>query len=161
MSMKRTFSLSMLVYALGLLSCKLPPKEAAKAPEHRDHLVEGPAHIPPNHARIEGEIVELDSTSLEAPDVAGPCSRVPCVASVRIGSVLGLGVGFPQPFQEGMVVRMKFAYTLDPSQRHFPEMQPAFPGLHLGSKFKADVMSQVTLAGDITPRFVVFAYEVQ
>ncbi|MBX2992956.1 MAG: hypothetical protein KF749_17530 [Bacteroidetes bacterium] len=159
--MKRWFFLAVLIICGSLLSCRQAAKDAEKQPATQEHTASTAGHVPPNHARILGEIVEIESATFDPPDVESPCSKAPCVAKVRVISVMTAGMGFPQPFLEGTTYRMKFAYTLNPTETILPDMQPSLPGLHAGLRFKADIAGYETLEGDIQPRYTVFSYERQ
>lgn len=159
--MKHSRNLTLFVLCTALLSCRQPAKETDKHPGSNEQLSSTPAVIAPNHAVIIGEVVEIESATFDPPDVDSPCSRFPCVAKVRVVSVVGTGMAFPQPFMEGEIYRMKFAYTLNPTDNVMPEMKPGLPGLQSGSRFKADLAGHETLEGDTQPRYTVHSYERQ
>lgn len=156
--MSYQLAVTLLLVCPALMSCRQPAKEG----EHvrmQEQAASAGGHVAPNHALIVGEIVEIESATFDPSDVESPCSRIPCVANVRVESVLGVGMGFPQPFVEGATHRMKFAFTLGPTVDVFPEMKPSLPGLESGSRFTADITGYETLQGDTQPRYTVHRYE--
>lgn len=156
----RVYSISGLILFVVMIGCKETSRRDDRKSTAEAPVEIGPAQIAPSHARIIGEVIHVES-SLDPEEVDSPCARVPCVAEIRILAVLGAGAGFTKPLGEGTVVRMKFAYTLQKTVETFPDMEPALPGLAVGTKFKADILGQETMTGDPAPQYVVFAYEVQ
>ncbi|MGB2868806.1 MAG: hypothetical protein WBD36_10160 [Bacteroidota bacterium] len=96
--------------------------------------------VPVGSCRIVGTVLAVDTTELQA-NGDGPCSKAPCVAKVRIDSILGTGSSFARPLAVGSAVRVRFAYTLSPSKELFPRMDPPLPGLLAGTQFKAFMQS--------------------
>ena len=96
--------------------------------------------VPVGACRIVGTVLSVDTTELSA-NGDGPCSRVPCVATVRIDSILGTGSSFARPLTVGSAVLVRFAYTLSPSKELFPRMDPPLPGLRTGTQFRALMQS--------------------
>ncbi|MBI2618867.1 MAG: hypothetical protein HYW57_02180 [Ignavibacteriales bacterium] len=93
--------------------------------------------VPPNHCRIIGTIVSIDE--MLAPDTDDPCSKAPCVATVRIDEVLGYGSGFIGMIGSGKEIKVRFQTTLAPTRDILPHLMPALPGLQSGSRFQADL----------------------
>ncbi len=114
--------------------------------------------IAPDHCIIVGTIVKID-TSLEKPITNNPCSKVPCIARVRIDSVLGYGPNFP-PLRLGEIIKIKFGFTLGPTTGElFPHMSGYFPGLKEKDTFKADVRKiPDNYPGNIDAAYLIYAY---
>ncbi len=116
-------------------------------------------NIPPDHCDIIGTVVKIDS-SLEQNE-NDPCSKYPCVAEVKIDSVLGYGAGFPGMVING-IVKMKFAFTLGPADSTlFPKLNASYPGLHAGNKFSAEIAFNRSLNRNNNIKYVVYAYHVK
>lgn len=122
--------------------------------------------IPPGSCRISGTIIGIDST-LDLSDPAQPCAKVPCNADVRIDSVLGYGSAFGTPVVQGKEYKMHFVFTLSPTSKElFPLMNTAYPGLHTGSSFIADIKRQDSgrtpdvrhATQSVVPVFVIYSY---
>lgn len=96
--------------------------------------------IPVGACRIVGTVLSVDSSEFLSGGT-GPCSIAPCIAMVRIDSILGTGSSFTHPLTVGSAARMRFAYTLAPSKEFFPKLDPPLPGLRAGSRFKALIQS--------------------
>lgn len=134
-----------IVYSAMLISCG-PAKEGSAA------QTEGKAArtetIAPNHCRIVGTIVSVDST-LDLSDTSNPCSRYPCRATVRVDSMLGYGMAFPHPLPSGSRIPVTFLFTLH-------------PGLSIGTQFRADVLAVEGIAqtGQNPPAFSIAGYTV-
>jgi hypothetical protein len=98
--------------------------------------------VSPNHCRIRGTIVAIDST-LDSSDSTRPCAKVPCNADVRIDSILGYGSAFGSSVVQGEQYRIHFVFTLAPTSKQlFPSMDEVYPGLSSGSSFIADIERQ-------------------
>lgn len=94
--------------------------------------------IAPNHCRVVGTILEMQEPDAGATG-SGPCSRYPCVAKVRVDSVLGYGSAFPGALAPGQAIQVRFQFTLAPSSEVFPNETFSLPGLTPGDRFAADV----------------------
>ncbi len=127
-----TLSLVLAISVLGCSSGRQTQQTSVK-----ETITRGAA-IPPNHCRIVGTIVGVDSV-LDRSDTTSPCSRFPCRATVRIDSVLGYGMAFPQPLAVGTTVEAAFLFTLHSTAGLFPGMAETFPGLKVGDVFRADL----------------------
>ncbi len=99
---------------------------------------EGAQRVAPSHCRFLATVVAVDS-SLMSPESTGPCSKAPCMATVRVDSVVAYGSAFPRPLAKGQLLHVRFTYTLSPTQQFFPDMKPGLPGLTPGTQFKADL----------------------
>ncbi len=107
--------------------------------------------IAPNEARIRGTITAI----YEERSGSGPCAQAPCAATVRVDSVLGYGSAFPRPISRGEHLDVRFAFTLAPTAELDMNLDDSYPGLELGSSFRADVQGQMSPGG---PSFVVYSY---
>ncbi len=116
--------------------------------------------ISPNHCRIVGTVVEIDSAPTTAePD--NPCSLVPCRALVRVDEIIGYGQGFSSPLAKGVEVKVDFRFTLSPTKDLFPKMKTSYPGLRVGSSFLADLEEQMSEKTDERQDrfFAVYGYK--
>lgn len=102
--------------------------------------------IPPNHCRIVGTVVAIDQ-SLKSSDPQSPCSKAPCLATVRVDSILGYGSAFGNPIAVGRQVEVMFGFTLSPTKEILPQLTQAYPGLKVGSSFAANVRSDERRGG--------------
>ena len=116
-----------------------------------------PTPIPPNHCRVIATIVSIEK-ALEGANDKNPCSKAPCLATVRIDSLLGYGSAFPKVLSAGQQLRVKFAFTLHGTKELMPEVKPPLPGLAEGSSLKADIRGTSGM-GDAEPTFVIYGYE--
>ena len=114
--------------------------------------------VPPSHCRLVGTVVSIDTTLSSMTE--DPCSKVPCVASVRIDEVVGYGSGFVGMLGKGSEIKMRFRYTLGPTSDVFPGMSPSLPGLETGSKFQADVRMSNSMLESGQAMYVVERYAV-
>ncbi|MBM2841323.1 MAG: hypothetical protein HW412_1851 [Bacteroidetes bacterium] len=113
--------------------------------------------IPPNNCRVVATVESIDK-SLQSADKDGPCSKAPCSATIKIDSVIGYGSAFPGTLAGGERVNVKFALTLSPTARLFPDVTPALPGLDVGDKFEANINGSVSM-GEKKPSFTVYGYD--
>ena len=119
--------------------------------------------IAPGHCRIVGTIVHIHSI-LVLTDKTSPCSKAPCLASVRVDSIIGYGSSFIEPLSAGDTVFIKFMFTLSPTTKElFPDMTELYPGLSMGSQFVADVVSDVPgkLYQKRSDQFLIYGYKRQ
>lgn len=142
-------------------------KEGIEGAELRARPDVFPRTIPPDRCRIIGSIMSIDSSfRIGGPD--DPCSRAPCLARVRVESVLGYGSAFNSPLAKDRVVVVLFKFTLSPTKDVLPSLEPSFPGLNPGSRFKADLVSLPRMEFRIGKeravpdfQYVVYGYEVK
>lgn len=72
----------------------------------------------------------------------GPCSKVPCVATVKVDSVLGYGSA-TTPLVVGKNITLNFMFTLSPTTKElFPNMDERLPGLEVGDSFTGSIQSR-------------------
>jgi hypothetical protein len=91
--------------------------------------------IPPNHSAIVGRIVSISSRRLNQP---APCINAPCMAIVRIESLRGVGMNFPDDIIAGEDYTIVFSCTLAPTTKEiFPDIPVQYPGLQVGARFTA------------------------
>ncbi len=122
--------------------------------------------VSPNHCRIVGTVVAVDSTldvadSLQSHRDVPPCTKVPCNADVRIDSILGYGSAFGNPVVQEKIYRMHFVFTLAATSKElFPSMKEVYPGLIVGSSFIADIERQSVRGAtqSMAPVFVIYGY---
>lgn len=127
-------------------------KEVAK--DNTDKVLAEPNRIPPGHAEIKGEIVEIEPVSKT--ENYSPCSKAPCMAKVKIDGV-AYGAGFPV-LSKNKEIMIKFNFTLAPTTKElFPNMDDSYPGLKVGDKFSALAGFNVPIGSD-KPEFFVYGY---
>lgn len=91
------------------------------------------------YCRIIGTVVEINPARIST-DPRDPCSRGPCRGRVRIESIVEVGDNFPPLlFDEEDIVVMTFASSLAPIDDTFNGLRISYPGLHVNSRFRADV----------------------
>ena len=117
-----------------------------------------PEKISPDHCRIIGTVVKID-TLLYRQDLNSPCSKAPCMADVRIDSVLGYGSDFP-PLKLGKVIKVRFGFTLSPTTKDlFPHIVGYFPGLDVNDSFKADLQRIVEVDSTRNKEgYIIYSY---
>ena len=69
----------------------------------------------------------------------GPCAEAPCLGTVRIVQVLNAGQAFAPALGNGDLLTAHFVYTLDGTEKLFPNSAVQLPGLNRGDKFQAQV----------------------
>jgi len=97
--------------------------------------------IGPRSCRVVATIVSIDPTP-HSNDPNHPAAKYPSVATIRVDSVLMKGVAFSEQFAPGATATVTFAPTLVSSKEIQPGIQQNLPGLHVGSRFQADVMER-------------------
>lgn len=157
MKLARLAIISTVVSVISL-SCSTSKQEQSASRQGQEEALAPPSPLAPNTCRLIGTIVEIDA-KLAGTDPKDPCSKAPCFAVVRIDSVVGYGSAFPTSLGVGATMRTRFAHTLAATKDVLPEVSPALPGLHAGSRIKADV-SATTALGSKEPSFTIYAYEV-
>ncbi len=159
--MKRRQKIFFVIIALLFGSCTSKHTVVSQPVIHPEENV-----IPPNHCRIRGTIITIDST-LTITDFSQPCAKVPCNAEVRIDSILGYGSAFGNPVVQGAQHVMHFVFTLSPtSKKLFPSMKEEYPGMTIGSSFIADIERQQSKSlrdvrgatQSMMPVFVIYGY---
>jgi hypothetical protein len=137
---------------LVLTSCRSTKSELA-------HVGES---VPPNSCRVIATVVSIDQVS-RSPNPTDPCSKAPCRASLRIGQVLGYGVAFPVALTEGEIIPVNFAFTTAPTREVMPHMTESFPGVQIGTRLEANLVSVETLkdgSGD-SRVYVIYRYSLK
>jgi len=125
---------------------------------------EAATSIAPNHCRIIGTIVSVDP-DFRTGEPGTPTAEEPCLAVVRVDSVLGYGSAFGRPLAQGREIEVLFKFTLSPTKDLFPRLARHYPGLKAGSRFQADVelvSERPRESGAVAGyRHVVYGYEVK
>ncbi|HEX9006618.1 MAG TPA: hypothetical protein VF889_04955 [Bacteroidota bacterium] len=114
--------------ASGSLPAEKQPENRPAAPGDRT-----PA-VAPDRCRLVITVLSIDSVR----EAAGPCSRVPCTAVVRIDSILAYGFAFPPVLRAGQTVPARFVFTTQRSDLWFPALSRRYPGVTTGSQLAAD-----------------------
>ncbi len=126
---------SFLALILLTTSCS-SPKEMADQDQKKMPQPAGPG-IAPGHCRIVATVMKIES--VRSSDPSNPCSKAPCLATVRIDEILGYGSAFGRTLHQGDEMKVQFTLTLGPTKEILPEVTPPLPGLSVGSKFQADI----------------------
>ena len=116
-----------------------------------------PLPIPPSNCKVIATVETIERT-LEGTSEKDPCGKAPCMATVRIDSVLGFGSAFPSTMSAGKKIQVKFALTLSSTKEMLPEVTPALPGLSVGSRFEALINGSIEM-GKTEPLFTIYGYE--
>ncbi|OJJ22121.1 hypothetical protein BKI52_08775 [marine bacterium AO1-C] len=122
-------------------------------------MIAPPNNINPNHCRIIGKVVEIVPVKTTK-NATQPCEKYACQAKIQVLKVLGTGVGFHTPLSIDKTILVKFAFTLLPTQKLFPKLNQALPGLSTGDKFQADVQGLPGM-GEQALNFTIFTYKKQ
>ncbi len=130
--------------------------EEIRAAKERIVMDPGPT-IAPNNCKVAATVVSISNT-LKGTGEKDPCGIAPCMATVRIDTVLGYGSAFPKTLSAGQTISIRFSNTLRPTAKDYPDIKPALPGLSVGSRFVALVSGQMEM-GQTEPAFVIYGYE--
>ncbi len=159
---KFPINLGVLISLLVLFSCnstqKKKEKVSAGQPQKASSLKIGAQNISPGQCRIIGTIVSIAEIQ-QTGNADSPCSQAPCQAIVRVDSVLGYGQGFIRPLSKSKEVPISFKFTLSPTRDLFKNMTTMYPGLTVGSKFRATVEAQ-QLLGTKSFKYSISGYEI-
>lgn len=155
-------NLVVLISLLVLFSCKSTQQKKERVspgqPQKASSLKIGTHDIPPGQCQIIGTIISIAEIQ-KTENADTPCSQAPCQAVVRVDSVLGYGQGFIRPFSKGKEVPISFKFTLSPTRDLFKNMTTMYPGLTVGSKFRATVEAQ-QLLGTQSFKYSISGYEI-
>ena len=114
---------------------------------------------PPNTCRIFGTIISIDE-NFSSENADDPCRKAPCLAIVRVDSILGYGQGFIRPLAKGKTIEVSFKFTLGATEALFPNMQETYPGLNPGDSFMAEVgVNRVQFQGQKGAQYYIYGYE--
>lgn len=154
---------SILLSGMLLISCGTSKEERGHSDDSqvaKERMVIRPSvPIPPNTCRVIASIQSIEQMFDGAND-QDPCGKAPCLATVRIDSVLGFGSAFPSSIFAGKIIQVKFALTLNPTKEILPEVTPALPGLSVGSRFEALINASMAM-GKTEPVLTIYGYEKQ
>lgn len=151
----RRFFLSFLFLSFIVVSINCS-KDVTK--NNNNQILAQPNKVPPGHAEITGEIVEIEPIGNNV-DQNDPCSKAPCMAKVKVNSI-SYGAGFPT-ININQVITIKFAFTLSKTNKElFPNMDESYPGLEKGSEFTGLVAHFETI-NESAPSFLIYGYSVK
>ncbi|HLE31217.1 MAG TPA: hypothetical protein VJB38_01275 [Bacteroidota bacterium] len=114
--------------------------------------------IAPGYCRIVATVMKIESDSTPMAD--DPCSKAPCLATVRVEEVLGMGSGFARTLPKGTEIQVRFSLTLGPTREILPQVTPPLPGLSVGMKFQADIAGGPAFKAD-GPLYQAALYQVK
>ena len=126
---------SFLALIFFLVSCS-STKDMADQNQNTKPQPAGPG-VAPGQCRIVGTVVKVEMSG--SSDETDPCSKAPCLASVRVEEILAYGSGFARTLHKDEEIKVQFRLTLSPTKEILPEIVPPLPGLSVGSKFQADL----------------------
>ncbi len=156
-----TICFSTLLSGLLLIDCGASKEERDRADSTRianeRTVILASTPIPPNHCRVVATILSIEKP-VEGSNGKDPCSKAPCLATVRIDSLLGYGSAFPSTMSPGKRIQVKFALTLNSTKELLPEITPALPGLSVGSRFEALINGNIEM-GKTEPVYTIHGYE--
>ena len=128
----------------------------SQTPQQKNSLSKS---IGPNSCRIIGTLKAVE----EYRDKDGPCSTYPCVATVKINSIISRGMGFTDVLSTNNYIHLKFEFTLTPtSAEMFPKLKYRFLGLEVGDKFKGDLEKIVSIeveGTEVSEIYRIFNYD--
>lgn len=156
--MKKPLPLFLAVpFTIFLISCGSTKETTDRSDQAQ---IAAPA-VPPGHCRIVGTIVKVEVVRSAKSD--DPCSKAPCLATVRVDEILGYGSGFGRTLHKADEIQVQFRSTLGPTKEILPQITPPLPGLTVGSKFQADLAagpSPAMTAGEM-PSFQADQYRIK
>ncbi len=155
--MTRCVLLPLVAVLIASCSSSRQEQSAAETSEKEKAMVSEGQRIPPNHCRVVATIVSVKS-DLKGASEKDPCGKAPCMAVVKIDSVIGYGSAFGTSLMPGKEVEVRFTLTLSPTKEILPEVTPALPGLTVGSSFEANIRSAAT-AGSTTLALSIDSYK--
>jgi hypothetical protein len=151
--MNRLISLVVLLASFG---CK--STETAKASDVKVEDTQAEPHASsPMSCLITAEILRI----VESPEaeVGSVCHDHPCRAIVKLLSISDCGSSFSMTVTDSDTLDIKFAYSLDATEKLFPTMKARYPGLRRGFIFKARVEQR--LRSGSLGELVVYGYQIQ
>lgn len=87
-----------------------------------------------------------------------PCSKVPCMALIKIEVVEKNGSNFMKPLTVGLEGKMRFTFSLNETTKElFPNLDKRLPGLKVGNRFKVNV-GEEQLLGSNESQWVAYDY---
>jgi hypothetical protein len=144
-----------------LIGCGTSNKESQHSDQIREAkeriAMDTPPPLAPNHCKVIATIESIDKVTSNA-DEKDPCSKAPCMATMRIDSILGYGAAFPGVFSRGQKVAVKFAFTLSNTKEILPDVRPPLPGLNAGSIIEA-VVNGVSVMGKSEASYTIYKYQ--
>ena len=120
------------VISIAFVSC-FPKKQLVKL-----QLDSNNRPLPVEASEVLAQIVEV-LPQQQAIMKSSPCAKAPCEATVKVMQVLKSGQAFLPTLSRNEDVRIRFAYTLAPTDSIFPDSDAHLPGLNKGDVFKAHV----------------------
>lgn len=151
--------LVMAIAALTISSCSSSKNNQTKDPSEeiaRPEAIQDP--VPAGHCRVVATIVNVHPPQQGGKE-EDPCRRFPCLATVRVDSVLGYGSGFRSALGPGQVIEARFVYTLAPSREAHPGQAFSLPGLGEGDRFQADLSGGSEVMGPQTESYGIALYD--
>lgn len=142
--MTRCVLLPLVAVLIASCSSSRQEQSAAETSEKEKAMVHEGQRIPPNHCRVVGTVVAV-KPDLKGSGANDPCGKAPCIATVKIDSVLGYGSAFGSSLGSGKEIEVRFTHTLSPTKEVLPEINPPLPGLAVGSQFQADVRASAVM----------------
>jgi hypothetical protein len=158
----KPITIAILFASLLFNSCGSSKQEKMQSEEKKSEseMIKNPPPGPaPGTCRIIATVETIDRT-LKGTSDKDPCGKAPCMATIKIDSVLGYGSAFPSVLTSGKKLTVRFAHTLNPTKDVWPEIQPPLPGLRVGYKFEA-VLSAAAAMGKNDPEYSIARYEVK
>jgi hypothetical protein len=156
----KPITIAVLFASLLFNSCGSSKQEKMQSEEKKSEseMIKNPPPGPaPGTCRIIATVETIDRT-LKGTSEKDPCGKAPCMATIKIDSVLGYGSAFPKPFAAGQKVKVTFAQTLNPTKDVWPDIQPPLPGLRVNDRFEATIGSAMVV-GTSEPAFTIHSYE--
>ncbi len=162
----KSIALVMIILSSAINSCS-SSKESQLKDEKKETVADKiispvpipvPAPISPGSAKIAATVVSIEPVSASE-DKNEPCGKVSCFAFIRIDKVIGYGQGFESGFTVGQEVKVKFAFTTGNTKELFKDLATGYPGLKVGSVFKATIQNTSGKSKSTIVPFTIYDYE--
>jgi len=114
--------------------------------------------IAPGTCRIVGKIVQI-LPEREA-DKNTPCGKAPCKALLQLQNVIGYGTGFIKPLAPEQEIKVFFSFTLQATEKLFPELHTPLPGVQVGDTILTDLQSITEHAASEAHLYKINLYKV-
>ncbi|OJJ22296.1 hypothetical protein BKI52_06330 [marine bacterium AO1-C] len=121
---------------IGCWQCK--PQSSAKKSTANDKQTLLLKPIARGTIRVIAQVVKVKPINKTLQNT--PCADHPCEAMIKIEKVVGTGAFFYGEIKQGQSLEAYFTKTLASSEKNYPQLKPALPGLNLNDRFQADII---------------------
>lgn len=127
-------------------SSKDTPNEdiAASDLDHDDEQImkRGPEESSPKNSVVIGKLVERIASTTQDVEWNDKCSNHPCRGKIELLALSNRGSNFHGQYNEGDTIEVRFVFTLDPTDKIYPELNTPLPGLMVGDFFEAELFER-------------------